>query len=138
MLAGCVIQDHVDDEPDPAFARLFDELFRVFHRSEIGVDRLVIRNVVPVIVIGRRIKRADPDRAAAEFLHVIEFFDDPGEIANAVAVRVTETPRVDLINDAVFPPFGFTFNSVFPFFEEFGQEILCILARFRKKSKSDL
>jgi hypothetical protein len=35
---------------------------------------------------------------------VIEVVDDPLEVADAVAVRIGEAPRVDLVDDATLPP----------------------------------
>ena len=35
---------------------------------------------------------------------VVEVLDDAGQVADAVAVRVREAPRVDLVDDAALPP----------------------------------
>jgi hypothetical protein len=35
---------------------------------------------------------------------VIEVPDDPGQVAEAIAIRVGEAPRIDLIDDPVPPP----------------------------------
>jgi hypothetical protein len=48
--------------------------------------------------------RCQPDGVDAEFLQVIETARDPVQIADSVTIGVLEAPRVDLVDDRVFPP----------------------------------
>jgi hypothetical protein len=49
-------------------------------------------------------KRKKPDGGNAEFLKVVEFLGETGEIANAVGIAVGEGADVELVDDGVFVP----------------------------------
>ena len=56
------------------------------------------------MAMGGRVDRGDPDGVDAEPLDVVEAVVDPGEVADAVAVGVEETARVDLVDSGAAPP----------------------------------
>jgi hypothetical protein len=59
-----------------------------------GMHILVLGDVVPIILERRGIERKQPDRRHSEILQIIELLGQPGEITNAVAVAVIESPDV--------------------------------------------
>ena len=76
----------------------------VGHGAELGHDFAVVADVIAVVRIGRVEVGAEPDDVDAEVLEVIEAAGDAVEVADAVAVRVLEGARVDLVDDCFFPP----------------------------------
>ena len=70
------------------------------HRAELGHDGVIVADVVAVIVVGRRVDRGQPDHIDAQIFQVIEFFNNPAQVANAVAVAVVKTAGIDPIDDA--------------------------------------
>jgi len=71
------------------------------------VDIAVVTDVIAKVRHGRRIEGRDPEGIYREAMfsapEVVEVFDDPAEIPDAVAVRVGEAARVDLVEDGVPP-----------------------------------
>src|SRR5262249_24632073 len=49
-------------------------------------------------------ERRDPDAINAEACYVIQLLGDSREVADAIAVAVTETARIDLVDDGTLPP----------------------------------
>jgi hypothetical protein len=104
-----VAGNEVDDDADAAAMRFRQ---KAVERGEISEDRVyvpVIGNVVPEIGHRRAIERREPDRVDSEgsrraVVQVIETRRDPGEVADAVAVRILERAGIDLIEDALSPP----------------------------------
>ena len=99
-----MIGDEVEQDPDPAGVGLHDQLVEVGERAEIGMNVAVVRHVVPPVSVRRRHRRVQPDPVDAEPLEVVEPRRQAGQVADAVAVRVREGTRIDLIEDALAPP----------------------------------
>src|SRR6266487_4582892 len=99
-----VTGDHVEQDAEAALVRRGDELVEVLERAELGVDRGVVRDVVAEVGERGGIDRREPEGVDAEPDQVVEPLDDPAQIADAVAVRVLERARVDLVDDRVLPP----------------------------------
>jgi len=72
-------------------------LFRceILHASEQRVDLPVVGDVVAEVRHRRLEERRDPDCVDTEAGDVVEAFDDAGETADAVAVGVEKTARMD-------------------------------------------
>jgi hypothetical protein len=70
------------------------------HRLDIGI----LGNVIAEVGHGRGEDWREPDRVDAEGGDVVEPCLDTREIADAVAVRILERSRIDLIDDAALPP----------------------------------
>jgi hypothetical protein len=64
----------------------------------------VVGDVVAPVRIRRRERRVEPDAVDAEPLEIVEPIDNAAQVADPVAVRVGEAPRIDLVQDAVLPP----------------------------------
>ena len=61
VLLGNVVRNDVDDRPDAERTRVGDQTFRLREGAEGGVDRSVVRDVVPVVRAGRRIPGVEPE-----------------------------------------------------------------------------
>ncbi|KKQ36716.1 MAG: hypothetical protein US53_C0041G0003, partial [Candidatus Woesebacteria bacterium GW2011_GWA1_37_7] len=103
LVAGMV--DHqVQQDADAVGSGRPDKFPHVLHAAELGVDGLVVADVIAVIVVWRGIHRANPDRVDAQVRQVGDAPDDAPQVANSIAVAVLETARVDLVDHASFPP----------------------------------
>ena len=78
----------------------------VGERAEDRIDVAVVGDVVAEVGHGRGVEGRDPDGVDAEGGEVVEAGEDAGEVADAVAVRVLKGARIDLIDDAVLPPYA--------------------------------
>ena len=76
----------------------------VGHRAEVLHDGAVVGDVVAVVVVGRLVDRGEPDDIDAELLEIRDAARDARQVADAVAVRILETARINLIDDGLFPP----------------------------------
>ena len=104
VLVGGVVRDEVEQHANPTPPGLFDEPVDVRERSEVGMDARVVGHVVAPVDVRRGKDRAQPDAVDAEPLEVLEPLHDPGQVADAVAVRVRERPRIDLVQHRLAPP----------------------------------
>lgn len=114
MLIARVVQNEVEDELHVALVALFDELLDVGDVAVLGVDRLVVRDVVAHVDLFHRHRwhqqsfaltdlvrgepahiggledGGEPDDVGAEGLDVVELGNDALDVSNAIAVRVAE------------------------------------------------
>lgn len=106
-----VVENQIDDDPEPAAMRLLDQPREVRVGPVVGVDRLVVGGVVSVIA-RRREHRHQPQRVDAQIgagrrvsiVQVIESRDEPRQIAGAVSVRVLEAAHEDLVEHGARRP----------------------------------
>ena len=99
-----VVRHDVDDEADARGVHRRDHDVEVRERAELGVDVAVVVDVVPAVGEGRRVERREPHRVDPELHEVRDAARDAGEVADAVAVRVGEAARVDLVDGGLAPP----------------------------------
>ena len=104
MLVARVVRNPVDQHAQPARVRVGQEPVEVGERAEERIDVAVVRDVVAVVLHRRAEERGDPDRVDAEPDQVIEVPTDALEVADAVAARVAEAARIDLVDDGGLPP----------------------------------
>ena len=88
----------------PRSLRLRDERIEGGEVAVLVVDVEVVRDVVAVVLLGRRVARVQPDGVDAERLDVVEVLADPVEVADAVAGRVGERAHVHLVDERGLPP----------------------------------
>ena len=88
----------------PAAWAVVDQAVQVGQGAEDRIDVAVVGDVVAEVGHRRAEDRRQPDRVDAEIDEVVEAVDDPGQVADAVAVRVLERARIDLVDDAGLPP----------------------------------
>ena len=113
VLVRGMIHDQVENQPHAALMHALQQPVEIGHGAELRHDPLIVADVVPVIVVGRRVHRADPDKIDAEIFQVIELFNNPVEIANTVAVAVFKAARINLVGRRLFPPAAFYLRRCF-------------------------
>jgi len=104
MLIRGVVGNVIQDDTNASFLCFADQTIEVGERPVEGIDGGVIRNVVAKIHQGRGIDGADPDGVNAQVAKVIEARNNPIDVAYAIAVRILEAARINLIEDRVLPP----------------------------------
>jgi hypothetical protein len=104
VLVGRVVDHEVDQHANAAAVRLVHELDEVAEGAEAGIDAVEVRDVVAVILVGRRHERPEPDRIDAERLEVVEAAHEPLEVAAPVAVAVHEGLDGQRVHDGVLVP----------------------------------
>ena len=104
MLVGRVIDDEVHHDLQAAPVRLGEQLVHVVERAEQRIDVLIVGDVVAVVILRRPVDRGQPHHVHAEICEVVETAGDALQVADAVAVRVLEGTRVDLVDHRVGPP----------------------------------
>ncbi|HEX4745370.1 MAG TPA: hypothetical protein VFU99_00675 [Gaiellaceae bacterium] len=104
VLIRGVVGDEVEEDANSARPRLRHQPVEVGERPEIRVDADVVRDVVAPVDVRRGVNRIQPDPVDAQPLDVLESLGDAGEVSDAVAVRVGERPRIDLVQNRISPP----------------------------------
>ena len=89
VLRGRVIEDHVKHKSDASLVRLADQGFRILHGSEHGIDGIIIRHIIAVVIHRRFEERRDPDIVDSQGLQVVHAGADPVQISNSVTVGIT-------------------------------------------------
>ena len=51
VVRRCVIEDHVEHESDSVLFSLGDHFLDIFHRSEARIDRAIVCDIVPVVIL---------------------------------------------------------------------------------------
>ena len=104
VLVGGVVGHEVDDHADAAGVGAGEQVVEVGERAEQRVDVAVVGDVVARVVLRGAVERGQPDGVDAERLEVVQPRRHAGDVTDAVAVRVGERPRVDLVDHGVAPP----------------------------------
>lgn len=106
VLARTVVGDDVEQQLEPEAVGIGHEPVELGEVAVDGVDTAVVGDVVAVVVLRRRIERAEPDAVDAELAQVGESGPDAGQVADAVPGAVEEAADVDLVDHRVAPPGG--------------------------------
>ena len=125
LLIRAVVGDDVQDDTNPPFVCLRDQLFRLVQGAEEGVDRAVVRHVVPGVRHRGRVPRVEPDRIDTKVGEIPQPGAHSGQIADRAGptgragsrpvpsgIIMTgtwrgprrETTDVHLVDDSVTPP----------------------------------
>ena len=104
VLVRCVIRDQVDEDLQMKLVGSRDELVEVLERPVLGVDFLVVGDVVSMILLRRGIEGSDPYRVNSKTLEVLKPGGDAWQIADAIIVGIGEAADVDLIEGGAPPP----------------------------------
>src|SRR5258705_631748 len=109
MLIRRVIRNEIYNHADTALMRRGDQPIECREIAEVGMDTAVVADVVTPIGERRRVNRIQPDRIDAErvraSIEIVEMRGDAVEVADAVAIRIGERARIDLVEDGALPPF---------------------------------
>ena len=93
----------VHEEAQAALVARGDQRIEVGQGAVVGRDVGVVADVVPEVVLRARIDRGEPDGVDVEGrigpAQVVEPCANAGKVADAVAVRIGEAARVDLVDD---------------------------------------
>ena len=104
MLVGAVIQDQIHNHSNPAAMAFRRKAVPIFHGPKFRHNCPIIRDIIPIVHIGRRVDRREPDGIYAEVRKIVEPAPNAFQIANTVAVRVLKAAGIDLVNDKVLEP----------------------------------
>ncbi len=99
-----VVRHDVEHHTQAELVGSFDQVVDVLERAVDRVDLAVRRNVVAVVVPGRLVERREPDDVDAKPLQVIETPGNARDVADSVAVAVSERPDIDLVADRAVEP----------------------------------
>ncbi len=80
------------------------EFDKVAQAAVARIDAIIVRDVVAVVLAGRRLERHQPDRGDAEALQIIQPAQQPLEITDAVAIGVHIGADGETIENAVLVP----------------------------------
>ena len=112
MLIRGVVHHQIHHEFDAVLMCGRQQLVEIGHRTELGHNRPIIRNIVAIIVIRRSVNRGKPDNIYTQLRQIRNFFGDTGQIADAVAIGVVEGTRVNLVHNGLLPPLNFGFHGL--------------------------
>ena len=115
VLVGRMVDDEVHNDFHTPFVCAVEHCFEIFHRAVFGVDVVVVRYVVAVVLLRRYIKRRKPYCIHAQAFDVIQLAEHAFEVAHSVAVAVAETARPNLIDGQFFVPGLFHNAIILPF-----------------------
>ena len=99
-----VIDHKIDDDPHAALPAAMGEFDKVAQAAVARIDAIIVRDVVAVVLAGRRLERHQPDRGDAEALQIIQPAQQPLEITDAVAIGVHIGADGETIENAVLVP----------------------------------
>jgi hypothetical protein len=94
MLVRGVVDDKVDDDPQPPVLGLVQKLGEVAEGADARVHAVVVADVIAVVPVGGGVDRFQPQARHAQPVEIVEPGYEPGEIPDAVAVCVLE--RLDV------------------------------------------
>ena len=96
-----MVEHHIEHDPDAVLPESGDHLLNIFHRAQLGVNGVVVGNVVAVIVLGRGEERVEPHHAHPQRCHIGHLLDNAANITGWPPVRGIERLWVDLVDHAV-------------------------------------
>jgi hypothetical protein len=102
-----VVHNKIKNDPHSSCMRLCDESFHILDSTVRRIDILIVGNIVSHINLWRIVHGTDPYSINPDRSNVVQLRDYPIEIANAIAVGVFETGRIDLVYDTILPPLSF-------------------------------
>ena len=106
MFMRCVGIDLVDNDLEAKLMGARDQPVEILQRPEHRVDIAIVSDIIAIIIHGRGKERREPDRIHAERRDMVEPLYDARQVADAIAIRIEEAARIDLIDRRAFPPRG--------------------------------
>ena len=105
----------VEQQMHPTAVHFSDELFHIRHGAVAGRDLLIILYVVARIAKGGEVAWIHPNGVEAKPLNIIELFQNPGQIADAVPIGILKGLWIDFIKKSCFKPFRQGCHKPHPF-----------------------
>ena len=106
MLVRSVCKNQIGDDLEAEGVGAFNQAIEIGQGSEYGIDVAIVCHVIAEILHGRGEEGAQPHGVYAERGDMIQVPGNAGQIPDAVAVRIGETARIDLIDHSTTPPVG--------------------------------
>ena len=86
-----MIDHHVQNHPDASCMRLMDQALEKLQIPINRIDLFIIRDIIAIVHAGTGIKRREPNGVHTQLLQIRQLFQNAAQIADPVAVRVSET-----------------------------------------------
>ena len=96
--------DLVDDHLQAERVRPRDERVEIRERAEDRVDVAIVGDIIAEVGHRRPEEGRQPNRLDTQARDMVEVRGDAGQVADAVAVRIGEAARIDLIDGGAVPP----------------------------------
>ena len=106
VLVRCVRKNQIGDDLEAEGVGARDQAIEIGQGPEHGIDVAIVCHVVAEVLHGRGEEWAKPDGVDAERGDIVEVPGNAGQIPDAVAVRIGEAARIDLIDNRPAPPVG--------------------------------
>lgn len=104
MPVGGVVDDEVDDHADAAIPRHPDDLHEIAVGPQPRVDAVEVADVVPVVAVGGRVNRHQPQARDAEVGEIVDALGQTLEVTDAVPVRIEIGLDIQAVVDRRLPP----------------------------------
>jgi len=101
---GCVTRDEIKQNMHTAFLGFSKEPFEVLIGTISGGNPVIISHIIAGILEWRYKTGVYPQSIDSQALEIIQFFNNPGDIPNAIIIRIVEGLGVDLIEDGFVKP----------------------------------
>ncbi len=89
------------------------EPVKIIQITEYRVDIAIVRNIIAIVSHRRCEEWRQPDRIDTQIRNIVQFGDDPVQIANATIGRIQKAPRIDVVGHRPFPPCVFGTDYLF-------------------------
>ena len=106
VIVRAMVRDDIDDELDLGGVQGLGHLVEIGKCADARIHVPIIVHVITAIGKMRRIERGEPHGVNAEASKVGDTGGDASQIADAIAVRIRERARVDLVDGCLAPPIG--------------------------------
>ena len=90
VFRGRMVQNEINDDANTPLVGFFNQVFELLNRPKIGVNFEIIGNIVAVIFEGRFKKRHQRQAIDAQILQIIQFFNQPLNVARPIVVAVVK------------------------------------------------
>ena len=98
VLGRNVVEHHVEHDAHTVLGEGGNHLFDVFHGAQVGVDGVVVGDVVAVVVLGGGEEGVEPHHVHAEGGDVGHFLDNAAQVAVGATGRGVEGLGVHLVD----------------------------------------
>ena len=99
MLGRDVVEDHVEHDAHTVLGEGGDHLFDILHGAQVGVNGVVVGDVVAVVVLRGGEERVEPHHVHAQGGNVGHLLDDAAQVAVGATRRGVEGLGVHLVDD---------------------------------------
>ena len=99
VLGRNMVEDHVEHDAHTVLGEGGNHLFDVFHGAQVGVDGVVVGDVVAVVVLRGGEERVEPHHVHTQGGNVGHLLDDAAQIAVGATGRGVEGLGVHLVDD---------------------------------------